>query len=421
VTQAEPASSQAYGVAELAARNSYGKLLAYLAKRCGNVDIAEDALADAFAAALEYWPRDGVPRVPEAWLLVSARRRITDRARRAQTAVRFHDRLVQAAQDAQHAFEQSDELADDRLGLMFACTHPSIGHEVRAPLILQTVLGLDAARIASAFLVSPAAMAQRLVRAKRKIAAAHIPLRIPDADELAVRLDAVLAAVYAAFAEGWGDPAGLDDAARGLVIEAIWLGRLLARACPDEPEAIGLLALMLHADSRRSARRDAAGAYVPLDEQDPSLWDSEKIDEAESLLARAARARRPGRFQLEAAIQSAHAVRRLGRGVDWGAIVVLYDGLLVLTASPVVALNRAVALGRLHGPRAGLAALANDARLANYQPYWAALAELAARAGDRADAARAYSRAIGLTVDPAVRRYLAARAETQTARDGADT
>jgi RNA polymerase sigma-70 factor (ECF subfamily) len=409
VTDRLPAA--AHDVAERAARESYGKLVAYLAKRCGDVYAAEDALSDAFATALERWPRDGVPRVPQAWLLTAARRRIIDAARRTQFTSRHSERLVEAARDAQRAFESADELVDERLGLMFACAHPSIATEVRAPLMLQTVLGLDAGRIASALLVSPATMSQRLVRAKRKIAGAAIPLRVPNPDELPERLDAVMAAVYAAFAEGWGDPAGIDEATRGLVIEAIWLGRLLTSVSPEEPEVLGLLALMLHADARRLARRDAFGEYVPLDEQDPSRWDGAAIDEAETLLARAARAGRHGRFQLEAAIQSAHAVRRLGRKVDWGAVVVLYDTLLWLTASPVVALNRAVAVGRLRGPEAGLAALGADPRLATYQPYWAARAELAG-AGDRDGARRAYERAIGLTVDPAARRYLTRRAET---------
>jgi RNA polymerase sigma-70 factor (ECF subfamily) len=414
VTHRPPAP--AHDVAERAARESYGKLVAYLAKRCGDVHAAEDALSEAFAAALERWPRDGVPQVPEAWLLVAARRRITDRGRRAQVALRLHDHLVAAAHDAQRSFDRSDELEDERLGLLFACAHPSIPPDVRAPLMLQTILGLDAARIASAFLVSPATLGQRLVRAKRKIAAAGIPFRVPDSDELPARLDAVLAAVYAAFAEGWSDPSGLDQSTRGLVTESIWLGRILATTFPNEPEAQGLLALMLHADARSGTRRDDDGEYVPLDRQDPALWNAAEIEEAERLLLRAARFRRPGRFQLEAAIQSAHSVRRLGMPVDWDALVALYDGLLRLTASPVVALNRAVAIGRLRGAPAGLAALDADPRLAGYQPYWAARAELAAVAGERDDAIRSYSRAIGLTVDPAVRRYLAGRAETLTAR-----
>jgi len=398
--------------AERAARESYGKLLAYLAARSGDVYAAEDALADAFAAALERWPADGVPRVPEAWLLVTARNRLMDRARHARRTDLLHERLAGAARDAQRTFDRAGELDDERLGLMFACAHPAIPREIHAPLILQSVLGLDAARIASAFLIAPATMGQRLVRAKRKIATANIPLRVPAAEELPARLDAVLSAVYATFAEGWGDPSGFDPRARGLTVEALWLGRLVV-ATSSEPEAIGLLALMLHADARAAARRDGVGAYVPLDDQDATRWDAAAIAEAETLLHGAARAGRIGRFQLEAAIQSAHAVRRFGREPDRHAIVALYDELLRLTASPVVALNRAVAVGRLAGPRAGLDALAGlapDARLRDYQPYWAARADLHARAGDALEARDAYARAIGLSIDPSVRDYLAERA-----------
>lgn len=405
--------SAAYDAAERAARSSYGKLLAYLAARCGGVDAAEDALADAFAAALERWPLDGVPREPQAWLLVAARNRFVDRARRSGRADRLHERLVLAARDAQQAFARGGDVTDERLALMFACTHPAIPRDVRAPLMLQVLLGVDAARIASAFLVAPATMSQRLVRAKRKIATAGIPLRIPPDGELPERLNAVLAATYAAFTEGWGDPAGNDAATRGLADEAIALGRLLLDAVPHEPEALGLVALMLYADARRDARRDASGAYVPLDEQDPVRWNAAAIDEAERLLLCAARAHAPGRFQIEAAIQSAHAQRRSGRDADWPAIAALYETLLQLTASPVVALNRAVALARVHGAARGLAeldALAGDARMRDYQPYWAARADLLRRAGDGRAAKDAYARAIGLTIDPAVRAYLAGRA-----------
>jgi RNA polymerase sigma-70 factor (ECF subfamily) len=399
-------------VAEHAARENYGKLLAYLAARCGDVYAAEDALSDAFATALERWPADGIPRSPAAWLLVAARHRLYDSLRRRQRAERLQERLSEAARDAERDVER-DELEDDRLALMFACAHPAIAREVRAPLMLQAVLGLDAARIASAFLIKAETMSQRLVRAKRKIADAGIPLRVPEASELPERMDAVLAAIYAAFAEAWDDPAGSDPRTRDLAAEAIWLGRMVVEACPEQPEALGLLALMLHAEARRRARRDADGAFVPLDDQDTSRWDANAIAEAERLIERAAALRSVGRFQLEAAIQSAHAARVRCGAADWNAIVLLYDDLLRLTASPVVALNRAVAVGRARGPAFGLAALeaVDDERLRNYQPYWAARADLAARAGD-ADAARAaYERAMGLTVDPALRRYLGMRME----------
>lgn len=398
---------------ELAARESYGKLLAYLASRCG-LDAAEDALADAFTAALERWPVDGVPRNPEGWLLVTARNRVLDAMRRRGRESNLLERVARATQDAQRAFEVESPPQDERLGMLFACAHPAIAQAMRAPLMLQVVLGLDAARIASAFLVAPATMGQRLVRAKRKIVRAGIPLRVPEAESFSERLDAVLAAIYAAFGQGWDDPTEADPRTRGLAREAIWLGRLVAGACPEEPEASGLLALMLHAHARRHARRNRAQAYVPLGAQDAGQWDAAMIEEAEALLARAARANRPGRFQLEAAIQSAHAVRRLGREPDWDAIVSLYDALLRITGSPVVALNRAVAFGQSCGARAGLEALdvfADDPRMVSYQPYWAARADMLARCGEAEQARTAYERALGLTIDPAVRAYLASRQE----------
>jgi RNA polymerase sigma-70 factor (ECF subfamily) len=280
---------------------------------------------------------------------------------------------------------------------------------MHTPLMLQTVLGLDAVRIGHAFLISPTAMGQRLVRAKTKIRQASIPLRIPDPSELRERLDAVLEAIYAIFAEGWSDPAGADARRRNLATEGIWLGRLVASLLPDEPEALGLVALMLHAEARRVARRDANGDFVPLADQDPALWNTTLIDEAETLLLRASRIGATGRYQLEAALQSAHVVRRRTGRADWPAIERLYDALLGLTGSPVVAINRAVAIAENHGAAAGLAALdtvADDSRLVEYQPYWAARAGLLARAGDIAGADIAYQRAIGLEADPAVRRFL---------------
>jgi len=304
------------------------------------------------------------------------------------------------------------DIPDERLRLMFACAHPAIQAEIRAPLILQTVMGFDAGTIASAFLIAPTSMGQRLVRAKRKIHEAGIPFGVPEREELAERLDAVLDAIYTVFAEGWTDPAGTVARERALADEAIWLGRLVVSLLPEEPEARGLLALMLHAEARRPARRDADGGYVPLAEQDPQRWQSPLIDEAEALLREAGAARRIGRFQLEAAVQSAHAVRRTTGRADWAAIVELYDALLALTDSPVVAINRAVALAEIESPAAGLAALdgvAADPRLAEYQPYWAARASLLALAGQKTAADDAYERAIGLEPDAAVRRFLQQR------------
>ncbi len=394
---------------ERAARDSYGKLVAYLAARTGDVAAAEDALSEAFAAALAAWPAEGVPRAPEAWLLTVARRKSVDQARRGRARHNAGEALLMLTEEITSQQGSDAAIPDERLRLIFACAHPAIEEAARAPLILQTVLGLDAAAIASAFLVAPATMSQRLVRAKRKIAAARIPFRVPERDELAERLDVVLDAIYATFAAGWADPAGAVARTRDFAEEAIWLGRLVASLQPDAPEALGLLALMLHAEARRAARRDQAGEFVPLDEQDVSRWDAAMIDEAEALLLRASGMGAVGRFQLEAAVQSAHAVRRRTGRADWQAILELYDALLRLTGSPVVAINRAVAVGELHGPRAALVALdavAGDARLADYQPYWAARAGMLALAGERDAADAAYLRAIGLEADPAVRRFL---------------
>jgi RNA polymerase sigma-70 factor (ECF subfamily) len=274
------------------------------------------------------------------------------------------------------------------------------------------VLGLDAAAIAAAFLVPPATMGQRLVRAKRRIRDAGIPFRLPEHADLPGRLDAVLEAIYAAFAAGWADPAGLDQRRQGLVEEALWLGRMLARLLPDEPEVLGLLALMLHAAARSAARRGTDGSYVPLSTQDPALWDGAAIAEAEHLLREASGLRRIGRFQLEAAVQSAHAARRHDGRTDWAAILQLYDGLAALTGSPVVEVNRSIALAETVGAAAGLAvldSLASEQSLAAYQPYWAARADLLSRLDRAAAADAAYERALALESDPAAHRFLAER------------
>jgi RNA polymerase sigma-70 factor (ECF subfamily) len=406
------AETAARAAAEAVARRSYGKLVALLAARTRDVAGAEDALADAFAAALVDWPARGVPKSPEAWLLTVARRKGIDAARRRRSAEEGAGHLVLIAEELAAAAASATELADERLSLMFACAHPAIDPTVRAPLILQTILGFDAAAIGSAFLVSPAAMGQRLVRAKKKIREAGIPLQVPEGSNLAARLDAVLEALYAAFAEGWSDPAGTEARRRNLAEEAIWLSRLVASLLPDEAEALGLLSLMLYAQARRDARRDAQGEYVPLAEQDPARWEARLIEEAEALLSRASSLPGTGRYQLEAAVQSAHIVRRKTGRADWAAIERIYDALLARTGSPVVAINRAVAVAELRGPATGLealGALADEPRLAGYQPYWAARAGLLARKGDTAAAEAAYERAIGLEPDPAVRRFLERR------------
>jgi RNA polymerase sigma-70 factor (ECF subfamily) len=400
-----------HAAAEAVARQSYGKLVAFLAARTRDVAAAEDALADAFAAALADWPAHGVPQKPEAWLLAVARRKAVDAARRRRTSQDAAGELRMLTEELASAASET-EIPDERLSLMFACAHPAIDAGVRAPLILQTILGFDAATIASAFLVAPAAMGQRLVRAKQKIAVAGIPFRLPERADLPERLEAVLEAIYATFTEGWADPLGTETRRRNLAEEGIWLGRLVASLLPGEAEALGLLSLMLYAEARRAARRNAHGEYVPLAEQDTGRWDADLIAEAEALLRAAGAKGALGRYQLEAAIQSAHVVRRLTGRADWAAIERLYEALYTLTRSPVVAINRAVAIAETQGAAAGLAvldALCEDPRLADYQPYWAARAGLLARAGAIQEADRAYELAIGLESDPAVRRFLEQR------------
>jgi RNA polymerase sigma-70 factor (ECF subfamily) len=410
--------SEAARAAEDAARHSYGRLIACLAAQTRDLAEAEDALAEAFALALKTWPDAGVPDSPEAWLLTAARRRALDSARRGRTRKDAVPRLNTMIAELEAEQTAERPMPDDRLRLIFACAHPAVEPAARAPLMLQAVLGLDAAAIASAFLVSPAAMGQRLVRAKRKIKDAGVPFAEPDLETAPERLQAALEAVYAVFTQGWSDPAGADPKSRGLVEEALFLGRLIVQLLPREPEPKGLLALMLYAHARRAARRSTGGRFVALDAQDPRLWDAGQIEAAEVLMLAAVRAGRMGRFQLEAAIQSAHAHRRLSGETDWAAIVRLYDGLLQLTGSVVAALNRAVAVSRLDGPEAGLDALdaiAGDERLFDYQPYWAARADLCQGAGRRAEAEAAYVRAIGLESDPAVRASLQDRLAAMTA------
>ena len=397
-------------MADAVARRSYGKLVAFLASGTRDVASAEDALSEAFASALADWPRNGYPENPEGWLLTAARRKLIDFARRRRTGELASDELARLAAELESTGEYC--IPDRRLALMFACAHPSLDAGVRAPLILQVLLGLDATLIASTFLVSPAAMSQRLVRAKDKIRQAGIPLRIPEREELPERLDAVLAAIYAAFSEGWADAGGTDVTRRDMAEEALFLGQLVTQLLPGEPEALGLVALMLHAEARRPARRNPAGEYVPLAEQDMSAWNSAMIEAAEVLLLRASSLGRIGRYQLEGALQSAHVHRRRSGEANWPAVVQLYDALLRLSGSPVVALNRALAVAEVHGAAAGLELLESvKAALTQYQPYWAARAELLVRTGAGAAARAAYGIAIGLERDPAVRAFLQKRSE----------
>jgi RNA polymerase sigma-70 factor (ECF subfamily) len=405
---------QAQLTADAVARRSYGKLIAFLSARTRNVAAAEDALSDAFASALADWPRHGCPDNPEAWLLTAARRRLIDTARRRDTSDAAVPQLQLLAEELEAASEHT-EIPDRRLALMFACAHPAIDAELRAPLMLQIVVGLDAKTIASAFLISPAAMSKRLVRAKTKIHDAGIPFRIPEREELAPRLDAVLTSIYATFSEGWTDPGGTDIARRDLTEEAFFLARLIVELLPAEPEPLGLLALMLYAEARRSARRSTDGAYIPLAGQDTAQWNARMIHEAETILHRARTHRIIGRYQIEAAIQSAHTARHCSGHNNWPNIIELYDALAVISCSPVVAINRALAISETEGPRAGLDAmprLADDPRLNQYQPFWAARAELLSRIGACNKAREAYDMAIGLERDPAVRSFLQRRLAT---------
>ena len=418
-TDVNTGEERARAAAEAVARRSYGKLVAFLAARTRDVAAAEDALSEAFAAALADWPVSGCPANPEGWLLTVARRKVIDmyraqrRAENADEELRAPGFAPEMSSPAGPVVDQDGAMIpDQRLTLMFACAHPAIEASIRSPLILQVVLGLDAKKIASAFLMSPAAMGKRLVRAKEKIRQAGIPFCVPEREQLGERLDAVLDAIYGAFSEGWADGTGTDSARRDLAEEAIFLCRVVTELLPSEPEALGVLALMLHAEARRRARRDSNGDYVPLAEQDPELWDAAMIAEAEELLRRASGRGSIGRYQLEGALQSAHVYRRRTGGANWEEVVQLYDALMAVAGSPVVQINRALAIAELHGAGPGLAALQGigaDERLVEYQPYWAARAELLARTGSRGEAREAYEMAIGLERDPAVRRWLQRR------------
>jgi predicted RNA polymerase sigma factor len=393
---------------EEVAQRSYGKLVAFLAARTHDLAAAEDALSEAFASALLDWPANGCPENPEGWLLTVARRKGIDAMRRQQRDDLATADLLLIAEGLEAA-AASAQIPDQRLALLFACAHPAIEEGIRAPLMLQVVLGLNAEAIASAFLTSPATMGQRLVRAKSKIRQARVPFRVPEREELRERVDTVLDAIYAAFAEGWSDSGGTDAARRDLAYEAIFLCRVVVELMPEEPEALGLLALMLHAEARSGARRNVQGEYVPLAEQNIARWDSRMIREAEELLRRASGLGQIGRFQLEAALQSAHVHRRMTGENNWADVVQVYETLLAISGSPVVAINRAVAIGELNGARAGLEALeevAADARVTQYQPYWAARADLLMKCGEKDEARDAYKMAIGLERDPAVRRFL---------------
>lgn len=392
--------------ATLAARESYGKLLAILCSRTRDIAAAEDALADAFAAAIAQWPRDGVPSNPLGWLLTVARRSAGHTAARRQTA--DHNAAVVQMLEDERKDQSSDDFADDRLKLMFACTHPAIAAEAQSPLMLQTILGLDAARIAASFLVAPASMGQRLVRAKRRIRDAGIAFAFPEVEETSERLAAVLSAIYAAYGTAWDDVAGADPRLHGLADEAIWLARLTVQLAPDQPEALGLLALMLHCEARRAARRGPDGTFIALREQDVALWSRGMMVEAEAALRTAAQAARPGRFQTEAAIQSLHVQQRMTGERLHGPLERLYDVLAQFAPTTGVLVARAVAVAENGNAEAALSQLDAITGAEIYQPWWASRARVLWLYGQEAAAREAASRAAGLSSDPGIRRFLLA-------------
>jgi RNA polymerase sigma-70 factor (ECF subfamily) len=392
--------------AETAARASYGRLLSILAARSRDIAASEDALSEAFLAALRTWPDSGVPDNPDAWLFTAARNSLKNMAR--------HQGVIDASaldfallQD--EAAPDSHVVPDDRLKLLFVCAHPAIDEVVRTPLMLQTVLGLDAAQIGAAFLVAPAAMGQRLVRAKAKIKDAGLRFELPTAEDMPERLEDVLNAIYAAYGTSWDAVAGADTGCRDLAEEALFLSRLLVALLPAEPEARGLLALMLYCESRRAARRGPDGSFVPLNRQDARLWSRDMIIEAEGELTAASRAGVFGRFQCEAAIQSVHAQRPLTGRTNHDALATLYRLLATHCPSVGVLVGQAAAMVEAGEHAQAIAVLRRlvAAEVSSYQPYWVTLATALAAAGDMLSAEQALQTAIGLTEDPAVRSFLA--------------
>ena len=387
-------------------REEWGRSVAVLAQATGDLALAEDAVQDAFASALERWP-DGAPRNPGAWILTVARNRAIDRLRRERTLARKAELLARL----EEVPVQDDEsaLPDERLALMFACCHPLLPANVRVPLTLRMVGGLSTTEIAHAFLVSEAALAQRLVRAKRRIREIGIPLSVPPDHELPERLRSVLAVLYLVFNEGYASSAGDDFVRNDLCDEAIRLAKLLAVSMPDEPEALGLLALMLLQDSRREARTDPDGDVILLEDQDRGRWNRGQIEEGKRLLERALALRRPGPYQLQAAIGAVHASAERPEETDWPQIAALYGELLRVDPSPVIALNRAVAVAMAAGPDAGLALVEGIEGLNGYHHLHATRADLLRRCGRRMEAAAAYERALALAPNPAERALLERR------------
>ena len=394
-------------------RTEWGRVVAYLIRVTRNWDLAEECAQDAFERALERWPRDGIPSSPGAWLKTTARNRALDRLRRTAVGNAKLKEVAVTAAAAAHAHDDDDSgIEDDRLRLMFTCCHPALPIEAQVALTLRSLAGLTTPEIARAFLVPHETMAKRLTRAKRKITEARIPYRVPAAHRLGERLRAVLVVIYALFNEGYGASAGDELIRKDLCSEAIRLGRLMVELMPDEPEALGLLSLMLLQDSRRAARVETGGEPVTLEDQDRSLWDQTAIAEACRVLDRAVRLRRPGPYQLQAAIAACHAHARTAAETDWREIAVLYDRLSEIVPTPVVLLNRAVAVAMAQGPAAGLTLvdeLDGAGVLADYYLLPATRADLLRRLRRHAEAATAYRRALELAPTDAERRFLRRR------------